>query len=115
MIDRAKVEKALQIAEACKSANVSIRVETGKIEILVYAHGDKDAVWAYVSRLQRVPMGNGEVWGEAHIDGIKIQVVRIGKCDIVYEEREVAEMVPTGQTVKETVVRYVCPDGPIEK
>lgn len=115
MIDRKKVEKALKLVEATQSvsgAKVTIDND-GNVSVLVYEPSDLDVVLERIPRLRRMKMSGGDVWAEGDYDGITVRVCNVGKCEVVYEEKEEPEMVPSGKTVTVKTARYVCPDEDI--
>lgn len=115
MIDREKVERALQLAEAMESSTgASVSIETdGRISVLIFQSSDISNLLKFVPRIQRKRMCREEIWGYADYEGIKIQICNVGKCEIEYVEEEVPEMLATGRTVMEKKAVYNCPDSDI--
>ena len=123
MIDRAKVERALEIADALHKwaiVNVYITQRSAgrgiQIQLCVHPKGDLaddgliSQVLTFVPKIRRRKGSDGNVLGEALFECIENTLFHIDTCQRIEEDVELPELVATGKTITEKRVRYVCPE-----
>lgn len=122
MIDRKKVERALEIADGLRDlAHVNIYLsekaqEKTEIELCVHPETDPapdeliNRILGVVPKIQRRKGMEGNIMGSAWCDGIEITLYHLDKCRRVEDEVEVPELERTGKMITQKRVRYLCPE-----